>query len=121
LNQDPTLRFAVLKDWISVNILAILRRASRGRTEAVDLIGNIPAYLQPEAEILNDCILLISTRGHSERLAVPLRVLDTASDFCKWFDAPADEHLHRHVPAVLSRSNGHFELVSKGTNSTAGN
>jgi predicted transcriptional regulator len=121
LNHDPALRFAVLKDWISVNILAILRRASRGWTAGGDLIGSIPAYLQPEAEILNDSILLISTRGHTERLAVPLRVLDSASDFCKWFDHPPEEHMTRHVPAVLSRSNGHFELVSKGTNATTGN
>src|SRR5262249_23126616 len=30
LSQDPKIRFSVLKDWLSINMLAIFRRACRG-------------------------------------------------------------------------------------------
>jgi hypothetical protein len=108
LSQNAELRFSVLKEWVSINSLAILHRASRGWTTANELITTVPAYLEPEAEVLNEAVLLIGTRGHLEKLAVPLRELDSTSNFHQWFDSAAAG------PAVLTRSNGHFSVVSKG-------
>src|SRR5438105_6677072 len=42
VSQDPQIRFSVLKDWLSVNTLAIHRRAGRGFSTPTDLISNIP-------------------------------------------------------------------------------
>src|SRR5262249_41845320 len=119
LNQDPELRFSVLKEWISVNTLAILHRASRGWTTANELIANIPPYLETEAEILRNCVLLIGTREHCGRLAIPLRALESSSEFSPWFD-PASGQRPPHVPAFLTRSQGQWQLVTKGTNLAAG-
>ncbi len=115
LSQNVELRFSVLKEWISVNTIAILHRASRDWNTANDLIATVPPYLEPEAEVLNDSILLIGTRDHPGRLAIPLRELDASSSFRDWFDGSASAH----TPAVLTRSNGYFKLVSKGTSSAA--
>ena len=120
VSQDPQLRFSVLRDWISTNALAILHRAGRGYTNANDLIAGIPAYLEAEAEILGGRVLLIGTRGHSEKLAIPIGDLDPSSDLTEWFDAGSNGHGAPSVPAVLMRSNGHFELISKGTSSETG-
>jgi hypothetical protein len=120
LRQGPEVRFSVLKQWIAVNALAILHRAARGWSTANDLIANIPAYLEPEAEILNDSVLLIGAHNHPEKLAIPLRTLDPTSEFVDWFDAASEGHTRSPIPAVLVLSSGHFTLVSKGTNSATG-
>jgi hypothetical protein len=117
LSQDPELRFEILKEWVSINTLAILHRASRPWTTAHDLIAHIPPYLEAEAEILDHSILLIGTRQHSERLAIPLRELNATSVYRLWFDTPSNGQ-STHSPAILMRSNGHFKLVTKGTDST---
>jgi hypothetical protein len=75
LNEDPKLRFSVLRDWAEKNTLAILRRAALGWKSAEDLIGMIPPALEPEAEILDDVALLLGTRGHPDRLAIAIRDL----------------------------------------------
>jgi hypothetical protein len=118
LSQDPALRFEVLKEWVSINTLAILHRASRPWTKAHDLIAHIPPYLEAEAEILDHSILLIGTRQHSERLAILLRELGASSIYKLWFDPPSHSQATTHSPAILMRSNGHFKLVTKGTDST---
>ncbi len=114
VGNDSQLRFSLLKEWVSINALAILRRASRGWTTPNDLIVTIPAHLEPEAEILNDRVLLIGTRGHTEKLAMPLGDLDPSSDLSQWFDRISNEPRDLKTPAVLVRNNGHFELISKG-------
>ena len=101
---------------MSINGIAVLHRASRGWNTAGDLIGNVPDYLEPDAEVLNNCILLIGTREHEERLAIPLRELDASSDFSQWFVPASGGNGLSHLPAVLKRSNGRFNLVAKGTN-----
>jgi hypothetical protein len=120
LSQDPELRFSVLKEWISINALAILHRASRTGASVNDLIANVPPYLEPEAEVLDDCVLLIGTREHSEVLALPLQTLKSSSEFTHWFDPTLAGQSPPHTPAVLARSNGHFRLLRKGTNSATG-
>ena len=119
LSQDPELRFSVLREWLSVNALAILRRASKGWNSKTDLIAHIPPYLEAEADVLNDCILVIGTREHTEKLALPLRELESSSDFNQWFDPASEGQIPPHVPAVLMRSNGHYKLVTKGSHSSA--
>jgi hypothetical protein len=121
LSQDPELRFSVLREWLSVNALAILHRASKGWNSSRDLIAYIPPYLEAEADILNDSILVIGTREHTEKLALPLRELESTSDFKQWFDPASDGQGPSHIPAVLMRSNGHYKLVSKGSHSANGN
>ena len=120
LRQGPEVRFSVLRQWIAVNALAILHRAARGWSTANDLIANIPAYLEPEAEILNDSVLLIGAHNHPEKLAIPLRTLDPTSEFVDWFDPASEGQTRSPIPAVLVLSSGHFTLVSKGTNSATG-
>ncbi len=75
---DSQLRFSLLKEWISVNTLAIQRRAARGWSAPADLIANVPAYLEPEAEIVDEA-LVVGTRGNPEKLSVSLRDLDYRS------------------------------------------
>jgi len=117
LSRDPELRFTVLKEWLSINALAIRHRASRNWKTASDLITNVPAYLEPEAEILGDCILLIGTREHLEKLAMPVRELESSSDYQQWFETPLKGHAVPYAPAVLMPSNGRFSLLAKGTSS----
>ena len=78
VSNDNQLRFSLLKEWISINTLAIQRRAARGWSQPADLIANIPAYLEPEAEIVDD-VLVVGTRGFSEKSSVSLRDLDYRS------------------------------------------
>ena len=113
--RDPHIRFSVLKDWISTNALAILHRASRGCSRANDLIASVPAHLEPEAEIIGGSVLIIGTRGHAEKLAIAVRDLDPSSGMMEWFEPPVDDVLSRPIPAVLVRSNGQLELISKGS------
>jgi hypothetical protein len=120
LSHDPALRFSVLKEWMSVNSLAILHRASRGWTKAAELIANVPSHLEPEAEILEGAILVVGTRDHVEKLAAPLHDLEGSSEFIQWFDAASDDSSPAHVPAVLVRSDGQWTVVSKGITSVAG-
>jgi hypothetical protein len=115
LRQNPALRFSVLKDWTSINSLAILQRAARGWKAPNDLIAHVPGYLEAEAEILNDRVLLIGTREHAERLAIALRELDSSSAFQHWFEVAPEGRPPQHIPAVLTGAGGSFELVSKGT------
>jgi len=114
LSRDPELRFTVLQEWVSTNVLAILRRASRPWSTANDLITTIPQYLEPEAEILNHSVLLIGTRGHSVKLAVALEELEPTSDFSQWFEPSMEAQNH---PAILVRINERLDLISKGTKS----
>ena len=113
--RDPHIRFSVLKDWISTNALAILHRASRGSNRTNDLIANVPAHLEPEAEIIGGSVLIIGTRGHAEKLAIALRDLDPSSSMMEWFEPSVDDVASRPIPAVLVRSNGQLQLISKGS------
>ena len=113
--RDPHIRFFVLKDWISTNALAILHRASRGWNRTNDLIANVPAHLEPEAEIIGGSVLIIGTRGHAEKLAIALRDLDPSSSMMEWFEPSVDDVASRPIPAVLVRSNGQLQLISKGS------
>ena len=113
--RDPHIRFSVLKDWISTNALAILHRASRGGNRTNDLIANVPAYLEPEAEIIGGSVLVIGTRDHAEKLAIALRDLDPSSSMMEWFEPSVDDVASRPIPAVLVRSNGQLQLISKGS------
>jgi hypothetical protein len=112
------LRFSVLKEWLSVNTLGILHRASFPWHTANDLIAIIPSDLEAEAEILEKSILLIGTRGHAEKLAIPIRDLAQSSGYRKWFEPPKDQAASC-APAVLTRSTDDFELVAKGTELSA--
>ncbi len=78
VSSDSQLRFSLLKEWISINTLAIQRRAARGWSVPADLIANVPAYLEPEAEIVDEA-LVVGTRGYAEKLSVSLRDLDYRS------------------------------------------
>jgi hypothetical protein len=72
ISQEPKARFAALKDWISTNSLAIVYRSSHGSATTADLIATVPAYLEARAEMGPGGVLLISTRGYSEKIAIRL-------------------------------------------------
>ena len=72
ISQEPKVRFAVLKDWISTNSLAIVYRASHGSATATDLIATVPAYLEAQAEVAPGDILLVGTRGYPEKISIRL-------------------------------------------------
>ena len=107
------IRFSILKDWVSTNMLAIFRRAALEWKTPEDLISLLPAYLQPNAEILNDEVLLIGTSGHNEKLAVPVRNLD-AAHLRDCFDFISGGAAESNIPAVLLPVDAGFEVVSKG-------
>src|SRR5262249_24449422 len=108
------IRFSILKDWMSTNMLAVLRRASLEWKTPDDLIAFLPAYLETEAEVLNNQILLIGTPGHNEKLAVPIRSLDAASGLRDCFDFFTDARAATNTPAVLLPVEAGFEVVSRG-------
>jgi hypothetical protein len=108
------IRFSILKDWMSINMLAVFRRASLDWKTPDDLIAFLPAYLEPEAEILNNEVLLIRTPGHPERLAVPIRSLIAESSLRDCFDFVTDVPTATNTPAVLLPSDSEFEVVSRG-------
>ena len=108
------IRFSILKDWMSTNMLAIFRRASLDWKTPDDLIALVPVYLKPEAEIVNGEVLLIGTPGHNEKLAVPIRTLDAASGLRNCFDFITDVRKVASAPAVLLTSEEGLEVVCKG-------
>ena len=108
------IRFSILKDSLSVNMLAVFRRASLNWKTPDDLIGFVPSYLEPEAEVLNGQVLLVGTPGHPEKLAIPIRGVDPESTFHGYFDFVTDDRTATNTPAVLLFSDTEFELVSKG-------
>jgi len=107
-------RFSILKDTLSTNMLAVFRRASLDWRTAEDLIGFIPSCLEPEAEILNGRLLLIGTPGHPEKLAIPIRSVDDHPVFRDCFELITDVRPSRNAPAVMVVSDTEFEVVSKG-------
>jgi hypothetical protein len=113
--HHPQIRFSVLKEWTSKNMLAILRRASSDWKTTADLTSVIPAYLEPEAEIIDGRMLLIGTRGHEEKVAIPIRDVDPASGLSEFFDFFTNGRTAANNPAVMMRRNGRLSLVTKGT------
>jgi hypothetical protein len=108
------IRFSILKDWMSTNMLAIFRRASLDWKTPDDLVAFLPAYLKPEAEVINGEVLLIGTPGHNEKLAVPIRILGAASGLRDCFDFVTDVRKGSNTPAVLLTSDAGLEIVSRG-------
>jgi len=106
-------RFSILKDWMSTNMLAVFRRASSEWKTPEDLIAFVPAYLEPEAEILNSQVLLVSTPGHNEKLAVPIRNLDDIAGLRQCFEFVSAAGAVT-MPAVVVTSDCEFEIVSRG-------
>jgi hypothetical protein len=117
LANDAALRFHLLKEWISTNSLAILRRATTAPASARDLISSAPETLEAEAELLEDRILIVGTRGHDERVALALRHLEESCPYTPWFEVRHNgAGITPEMPAVLLRENpGRFALVRKGT------
>jgi hypothetical protein len=76
LSRDAPLRFSVLKDWVGKNSLAMIRRAEQDVKTPNDLIAMIPAVLEAEAVLVDERVLLISTRGHSEKFSLRLQEAD---------------------------------------------
>jgi hypothetical protein len=96
-------------------MLAVFRRASMEWKTPEDLIGFLPSYLEPEAEILNNEVLLIGTPGHNEKLAIPIRQVDADSNLRDCFDFVSDARSTTNAPAVLlASSENEFEVVSRG-------
>jgi hypothetical protein len=107
------IRFSILKDWIATNMLAIFRRASLEWKTADDLIAFLPAYLEVDAEVLNNVILLIGTSGHNEKLAVPIR--DFGMPHLRdCFDFVSGARTAANTPAVLLPLDDSFQVISKG-------
>jgi hypothetical protein len=115
VGERADVRFSVLREWISVNMLAIFRRVSRDWRTAKDLVEIVPSYLEPEAEVFRREVLLIGTRGHAERLAIPIRQLDASSPLAHCFDFVAYEAGSINSPAVVVRRDDQLKLVSKGS------
>src|SRR5207253_1148278 len=107
-------RFSILKDTLSTNMLAVFRRASLDWKTPDDLIGFIPSCLEPECEILNGRLLVIGTPGHHEKLAIPIRNVDDHPIFRDCFELLTDVRPAKNTPAVVVISDTEFEVVSKG-------
>ena len=107
-------RFSILKDSISVNMLAVFRRAFLDWKTPYDLIAFLPPYLEPEAEIFQDQLLLIGTAGHHEKLAIPIRSFNLDSNVLDCFDFITDDRTAMNTPAVLVVCDDEIEIVSRG-------
>jgi hypothetical protein len=107
-------RFSILKDSISVNMLAVFRRAFLDWKTPYDLIAFLPPYLEAEAEIFHDQMLLIGTAGHHEKLAIPIRSFNLDSNVLDCFDLVTNDRTASNTPAVLIVSDDEIEIVSRG-------
>jgi hypothetical protein len=107
-------RFSILKDSISVNMLAVFRRAFLDWKSPYDLIAFLPPYLEAEAEIFHDQLLLIGTAGHHEKLAIPIRSFNLDSNVLDCFDLVTNDRTATNTPAVLIVSDDEIEIVSRG-------
>jgi len=107
-------RFSILKDSISVNMLAVFRRAFLDWKTPYDLIAFLPPYLEPEAEIFHDQLLLIGTSGHHEKLAIPIRSFNLDSNVLDCFDFITNDRTATNTPAVLVISDDEIEIISRG-------
>ena len=107
-------RFSILKDSLSSNMLAVFRRACLDWKSPDDLISFLPPYLEPEAEIRNGRLLLIGTPGHNEKLAIPIRSFDADASFLECFDFVSDERSATNTPAVVLTNEDVLEVVSRG-------
>jgi len=114
LTPHGQVRFSILKDSISINMLAVFRRACLDWKTPYDLIAFLPPYLETEAEIFNNQLLLIGTAGHHEKLAIPIRSLNLDSNVLACFDFVTDDRTATNTPAVLVVSDDEFEIVSRG-------
>ena len=103
-----------MKDSISVNMLAVFRRAFLDWKTPYDLIAFLPPYLEPEAEIFHDQLLLIGTSGHHEKLAIPIRSFNLDSNVLDCFDFITDDRTATNTPAVLVISDDEIEIISRG-------
>jgi hypothetical protein len=108
------IRFSILKDWMSMNMLAVFRRAAMEWKTPEDLIAFVPPYLEVDAEILNNEVLLLGTSGHNERLAVPIRHIDESSPLYSCFEFVTETRTVSNTPAVLVPMDTDFEIVSRG-------
>jgi hypothetical protein len=107
-------RFSILKDSLSVNMLAVFRRAFLEWKSPYDLIAFLPPYLEPEAETFHDQLLLIGTSGHHEKLAIPIRSFNLDSNVLDCFDFVTDDRTATNTPAVLIVCDDEIEIVSRG-------
>ncbi len=120
LSQDVELRFNMLSEWLAKNSLAILRRAAVSSRKVEDLIAIIPGSLQPEAEIVNDRVLLIGTRGHPDKHALMLDDHETNTATPTPVDAVAKvetKPASRKNGLFLSNPSPMLERERTGTNS----
>ena len=97
-----------------MNMLAVFRRASQEWKKPEDLIAFLPSYLQVDAEILNNEVLVIGTEGHNEKLAVPIRHVDESSPLYGCFEFVSETRAATNTPAVLLPMDMNFEVVSRG-------
>jgi len=114
LTPHGQVRFSILKDSLSVNMLAVFRRAFLDWKTPYDLIAFLPPYLEAEAEIFNNQLLLIGTSGHNEKLAIPIRSFNLDSNVIDCFDFVTDDRMATNTPAVVLFSDDEFEIVSRG-------
>ena len=75
----------------------------------------VASYLEIDAEILNNEVLLLGTSGHNERLAVPIRHIDESSPLYSCFEFVNDTRTVTNTPAVLVPMDMDFQIVSRGT------
>ncbi len=108
------IRFSILKDSLSANMLAVFRRACLEWKSPNDLISFLPPYLEPEAEILNGRLLLIGTPGHDEKLAIPIRSIEGDAGLYDCFDIVTDARSATNTPAVVLTHDDAFKVVSRG-------
>jgi hypothetical protein len=95
-------------------MLAVFRRAFLDWKTPYDLIAFLPQYLETEAEIFHDQLLLIGTAGHHEKLAIPIRSFNLDSNVLDCFDFVTDDRTATNTPAVLVVSDDEIEIVSRG-------
>jgi hypothetical protein len=72
LARDPQLRLSLLKDWVDLNRMAIERRVGRPWTTPKQLILGVPDSFEAEVEVLDNGGLRVGTRGHSEKITIPI-------------------------------------------------
>jgi len=108
------IRFSILKDSLSANMLAVFRRACLDWKSPDDLVSFLPPYLEPETEILQGRLLLIGTPGHHEKLAIPIRIAGPESGFLEYFDFVTDGRSATNTPAVVLTTDDTIKVVSRG-------
>lgn len=112
-------KFGQLREWVEANIESIMRRGKSSVTEAEELLADIPADLQPRAQMIDPHgkLLLLRTGDSAQALAVALPGAYVGGQFYEWFTTKGTTNRVQGTikPALVRQDGDQYQVLSPGT------